>query len=604
MTGSQKYHDSLGQTGESVNHVFLTRFVLSVGYLSLAAAILVAHAAPASGYEVSLYTSTPPLFWAGVAVALLPGVVIPLFAIEDRVATHAALVLLGLAVVSVLALPLIRGFYYYGGNDAVTHIQSVRGLATGTMAPNDIIYPAPHLLSVLLSAVTGVGLLRGMMYASLAFRVVFFLFVPLAAYLLYPRRHVLFMGVFSAVLLLPINHISTSQDFHPFSMALMFSPLVYYLLLSHITNTAEDESLPDRLSAASLALPVTTVAFLLIHAQATLDLLVFLTAIVVAQTLYRYKVGSSKGYQMIYGQYVVLLLAFVLWSGQFGRTYNLLESTITTAQSLLQGSAQPSPTIQHQQDSVTSIGGSLFEVFLKLFGINALYTVLAGGFVVHRFFDEDWTSRLADPVLYIMYGGLALIPVMVVYFFGPVNTYFFRHLGFGMVLITLLGAVAIGGLLTRVAPLSPSLRLVGTGLALVVLVAGVVTVFSSPFIYQPSGHTTQMEMEGYGSMADHHAPGVNMTSLRTSGARFAAAAGHDPSTLPLVDPVNDSVPASRLPAYYEEDTYIWISDRVRQQEVIAYDELRYSREYFRQLPRTDGVHHVQTNGGFDVYYVD
>ena len=47
--------------------------VLAVGFLAAAVAVNAAHAAPASGYEVSIYRGTPTNFWIGVGVAVVGG---------------------------------------------------------------------------------------------------------------------------------------------------------------------------------------------------------------------------------------------------------------------------------------------------------------------------------------------------------------------------------------------------------------------------------------------------------------------------------------------------------------------------------------------------
>ncbi|MDZ7729856.1 MAG: hypothetical protein U5K37_00840 [Natrialbaceae archaeon] len=44
--------------------------ILSLGFLSLAVAILTAWLNPETGYEVSIYTNTPLVTWIGIGIAL------------------------------------------------------------------------------------------------------------------------------------------------------------------------------------------------------------------------------------------------------------------------------------------------------------------------------------------------------------------------------------------------------------------------------------------------------------------------------------------------------------------------------------------------------
>jgi hypothetical protein len=52
------------------------KLLLIAGFLGLAGATTVALDTPATGYEPSIYGGTPPLFWLGIAVAVLTALVV------------------------------------------------------------------------------------------------------------------------------------------------------------------------------------------------------------------------------------------------------------------------------------------------------------------------------------------------------------------------------------------------------------------------------------------------------------------------------------------------------------------------------------------------
>ncbi|MFC7189060.1 hypothetical protein ACFQL7_03810 [Halocatena marina] len=107
------------------------RPLLIVGFLSLAGAIMVAYNNPTTGYELSMYTATPIAVWAAVGAALIMALCV---AFVSPISSYRflALVLAACSVFAVISLPLIRGYYFYGTADPLTHI----GLAKTSHAEN------------------------------------------------------------------------------------------------------------------------------------------------------------------------------------------------------------------------------------------------------------------------------------------------------------------------------------------------------------------------------------------------------------------------------------------------------------------------------------
>src|SRR6056297_2167584 len=89
----------------------LEKVALVVGFLAIAVAIVTAYRSPATGYEQSIYRATPTTYWIGTGVAALLGIVVAVTATHRR--RDAAHLLVVLAVLSAIALPAIRGYYFY-----------------------------------------------------------------------------------------------------------------------------------------------------------------------------------------------------------------------------------------------------------------------------------------------------------------------------------------------------------------------------------------------------------------------------------------------------------------------------------------------------------
>lgn len=93
-----------------------------VGCLALFTALVVANRTPASGYELSIYQSTPTLVWIGLGIALAVAVLVGLTAPRDTRTHDSALLLGGSAALAIVALPILRGYTFLGGGDSLSHV--------------------------------------------------------------------------------------------------------------------------------------------------------------------------------------------------------------------------------------------------------------------------------------------------------------------------------------------------------------------------------------------------------------------------------------------------------------------------------------------------
>ncbi len=96
------------------------------------------------------------------------------------------------------------------------------------------------------------------------------------------------------------------------------------------------------------------------------------------------------GHQRLYGLTLFVLGAFLLWSANHGFFSGFAGRAITSAlEYILTGSGQAGASIVAQGGSVLSIGGSLTEVFLKLFFAHLVVTVLATALIATVFSSAD-----------------------------------------------------------------------------------------------------------------------------------------------------------------------------------------------------------------------
>ncbi len=594
------------------------RVALSLGYLALGAGVAAAHGAPPAGYELSLYAATPDAFWVGLAAAvaaagvgLVPGVSRP-----TRLAAAALVVLAGIALV---ALPLVRGYYYFGAGDSLTHLGWARELADGSLSPWRLLYPGVHELAVALGGVAGVPLRRTMLLAVLVLVGLFLGSLPLAVRRLADRRGALVVGAFVAVLLVPFNLISTHLTVHASSQAIAFVPVVLLLVLTYLDGPGE-RALATPVTGVGALLALTAVATVLFHPQQAANLIVVFAAVAGVQFLARVlgTDGAAATQRPLYAQTAVLLAAFGLWTPRFERTGRNLS---TTAYNVLSDTGG-SEVVSGKSTSLTAVGGSIPELFVKLFLVDAVLSALAGIAILAAVVALLRGGRVAavgrgsavDRWLVVQFGA-ALVGLsgmfLLMYVGGPGDMYF-RYQGFLMVPVSVLaGAVLVhlragAGLSGRLAAVGPVAVVV---VLLVVVPLSAAAAFPSPYVYQPNPQVTEADYEGHADAFSVREPGREFTGIRGGPVRHVDAVyGTERARSTLEFPGYDDAVrgpffGSGLGCRFPNTRYLVVDGGAYGQEVDLYRGLRYNRTGFRLLETDPGVNRVLDNGGFALYYL-
>lgn len=582
-----------------------SRFVkvsLIIGFVALTAAILAAHRAPATAYELSIYTATPAAFWVGAAVALVAALV-GAFGTASKYGRFGGTLLGGTTVVTIVALPLVRGYHFYGTADPMTHLGWSRQIATGAMDPPSLFYPGIHTFTVLLSRLTGIALERSLMVAVLSFAVLFFLFVPLVVRAIDPGVRTATVGAFAALLLIPINNVSMFLRGHPFSQTTFFTALVLLLLFAYLTRVDPN----DRLLPGSMALllGLVAVSVTLYHPQAAANVLLFFAVICGIQFLVRRRdsthlISNQPRLYGVTGFFAVFYAAWVLRSEWF---FSGVTSLVTALAGYLTGAAPvPGGSVGTQGESLVAIGGSIPELFVKLFLVSTVFSLLALALMAASFTGrlDEHRSHVDSVVRYLSYGLVVIAPLFVLYFVGNVSEMYFRHHGFMMLLVTVLGALALTRVLDRVD--GRTRRLIPIVFFALLLPFGLATAYQSPYIYKANHHVTEAHLDGYDTAFDVKDEEIRIASVREGPRRENHALHGVPEGSQYTATITDEElqDPSQLPA----STYVVMSEFDRQREVGAYRELRYTQAGFDSLGTHAGVDRVHANGDVELYLVD
>lgn len=583
-----------------------SKLLLAVGFVALVAAVLAARSAPAEGYEVSIYRSTPVAFWVGAAVAMACSLAVGLAA-STRRSRAASLLLGGETFLAIVALPLVRGYAFYGAGDALSHIGWMRDVAAGRLVATDIMYPALHTISLFVRAVTGGSLERSAFLLTMTLLLLFAAFVAVSVGFIANDPRATVFGAFSAFLVLPINNVSSYVTVRPSAMALMFVPFVVALLVLYLRETESTGVASTTTIGALLAL--CSVAITLIHPQQAANLLLLFGTVSTIQFVRRRRSSGETVLRPLYGQTAFLAVVFALWSGTQER---VIEAVTGIVPILLFERSMPNEVAQ-RGDSLVEIGGSLEEVFLKLFLVSTIYLGFTSLLVLASLRGRIGREAGRFGVVpYLSFGSIPVFGLFALYLIGNVQTIYFRHLGFIMVLATVLGAVALysgteyqrrrsGRLLSGL-----TTSVVGMALA-VMLVLSLLTLFPSPYVYQPNAQVSDMQLSGHQTAFEHADDDAAMVGIRLGPDRYRDAilgTGElDSRTVRRANGIGGDELAAGVGETYDEPTYVVVTEPDRMRESVAYGNVRYSDRSMATVGAQPGVHRVQSNGEFELYFV-
>lgn len=589
-----------------------SKVTLAVGFAALLFGTLAAARSPATGYELSLYAATPTAYWIGLAVAIGVSLAVSLSHRVSPLVRDAGLLLGVTSVASLVTLPLVRGYYHYGSGDPMTHLGWTRDIVSGRLDPVNMLYPGIHTMTIFVSNVLGSSFSDGQLIVTLAFVLVFVVFVTLCVRMLGHAEWVVPVGLFSALLLLPVNNVSVHLVAHPITQSLLFFPLVLYLVMKYVGRAGEATNRLYVATPMGILLALSAIALILVHPQGALNVVAVLVAIACVQFFFRrFRAnGAIDRHRPVYVPTFVSIVAFGLWAPRHER----VQRTVGTVTEAIVTGTMPGDEISQRSGSLLELGASLAGLFTKLFLVASIFCLLAAA-VIAVWYTGRLDDRFGERNALIMYLVVALVPLtgaFVVFFVSSMTTQHFRYVGFIMVPITILGAIALseGAEYVRLSASGQTLRIGLVVCFLLLLPLPIATVHASPFIYQPNQDVTAQQMHGAEATFDRMDRDVAFAGIRggpdrllhatygTEGSKDIGVKGLGPdSSIP------GPVFGSNLTSYYDEPRYVPVTDADYQREVGLYDGFRYSERGFQRLDSSPAIDRVQSNGEYRLYLV-
>lgn len=571
--------------------------------------LIYAHEMPASGYEPSIYASTPAILWISIIVALICGVAIVIYAIYHKLENSKTwliglLLILMFYIVSV-SIYLIRGYYMWAaGGDASTHILFVRQIIDTGHISSALIYPATHILTVQLFSLTGIGPISLVKLIPIYFSLVYILvFYILARSILTNKGQILLATIAGCIFL------SGYPNFTPNYLANCLFPLFIFILIKLLD-----------VKTLNWVVISFIIAFVypIFHIIPTFTAIIMIAAFLLSAWVYKLLRTGKKIEQYIYS---LLLIALLIWSMLWITSFNIWDFTIAKAYNLIAwGGTSYLKDMNTQVTQAQSLGYNVMEYILKQEGnfiVLILITILISPFVW-----KALRERKSDALL-LLYTAIASIGVttMVLFLlnigFSPLRLLFY---------ISLICALFVGYALFAFINKARSFRLkpvryLTMGLAIIVIVAlfmnGLSILYPSPYTIQQNLQTTKEEVYGMGQLLQDRNLNADILSTNLAYYRFAHLLLSSEEL--KVQKIPESLIATKntpfhfgydnntmFAAAYPGDAYLIVTQRDRSVYTDIFPEMakwRFTADDFNRLPGDESLSKIYASGEFDTYYV-
>lgn len=596
------------------------KVVLIFLFLLLSVALIITWNTPATGYESSIYRSTPLILWVSLIASVIAGIALVVVSIAKNELDQNPLWKIGFLLVFLcyticLALFIIRGYYMWCmTGDPASHIGRIKETINAGHVPTSIIYPITHIYLSEFVFFTGLDLIVLHKIVPITFGLLCVLFMYVLAKALFSNHGgAVLAGVISCCLTF-----GWYLNLVPNGLSNMVIPFALFLIVRFLQKRAWTWAI--LLSAIIILYPVFHVLTAVVLGLVLLTLWIPGKLVEVLQNLREKKVHilkyNSEDFRMVF-PFLLLLSWFIFWISSFhvfGYTIKDIYNTVALEEKETQGAA-----FLDQISYAHNYGYGVIEQALKVYGVQAILILLS--LLALLFLWREFTVRGHNKPLFSFYGPFFAILFMM-------GTLFIFNLPFGpfrfMIYISMLGTLFSAYFLSyflvdRRSKSNSLLQRTGfkvscvTAVITLLFLASMLTLYPSPYNLGMSHHTTQSEVMGMTFFYDHRDVGIPVTGITVAPGRFSHA---------FLTPEEQSV--QRLPMYLEDQIVPWhfgydeyrtlsalyaneidmiITQRDRLQYVDLFPDmakLRFTEQDFERLDYDPGICFLYSNGGFDL----
>lgn len=579
---------------------------LAIFFISITVAVIIAYQSPSTNYELSIYHSTPVGFWIGIGISLTGSIIYTIFAGSSRYYRWCGVLSGALAVFTIMSVPLLRGYYYYGWFDALTHFGSLVTIFQTNVLPTENIYPQMIVLGSALSSIGSITPQVSLLIVLLTSIGLYLIWVPLFARLISDRDPVTWLAAVSAWLLLPIMSVRLPTPYPiPNTIAVFLLPVILYGTILYI----------QRPSTAHFSIFVVMVFLAIIsHPIIVLVLAILLSGIWV---LYR----IPKQQQVRYLYRIDVLPAFVgvlllAWLIQFNRVFGIVAKSWIPS---IIATERPAGEVSSAGESLGRINVSLTELLIRTMTPKFIFMIFVAGlflWYLSRIFQSS-ESDLSQNEWLQLYLAVSLMPIGIgslLFIIIGLSNQATRYLGSTMGVVTVIGAISLAvGIEKYKTNVNKRAKITLFLFISILLVISLTAVHPSPAVVRPNQHVTEQHVDGFAHAFEHRSSDQKISSSYLQPRRFRQvhygieeAAGRGDGSVPptwevIAEPIQEPYSEHFESRNDKRDLYI-ITDASRNIHLNLFQGEVQTEKDFRAFETH--TNRIYSNGGTDLYSLD
>lgn len=590
-----------------------------IAFISFLLILLVAWNSPASGYESSIYKSTPYL-WIALAFIIVTGIVTLNYQIYsntyDRQISSIGLLVIFQGYIICLSFFIIRGYFMWAiRGDPATHIGTINLILDYHHISSNLFYPILHIFCVMIMELSNLNIIFLHKILPLFMGSLQVIFIYLIAKTVCSKRISIILTC-----ILSINFIyGWYLNLTPNHIGNFLFPLVLLILVKSCTTGIWNWKF--LLIVVIFLYPplhmVPSIIILIVIIIFALMFLIFNKSKAMAEPI-----GTNVNTKINLSLITLLGIWIITWISSFG----IWSATIRNIATILQeGGATQYQAITEQATYASGHGINVLDVILKIEFGSIIYVFLALvslPILFRKNFKSNNSLTLATLTiasLFILF--LAFISLFTNLGFGAGRLFYYS-----VTLCTFPAAYTINTLIDKIRNInsSSSRKIAFTLLNIFMIILflnSVLILYPSPYIKASSSQTTSSEINGFRWYFENRNINLSVSGISIAPGRFLElltnslhrgkskenipyylTEGFAP-TLPFHFGYNDS---SSMATKIDNDTYLIITDRDKSLFVETYPELAdsmWSFNDFQLLASDVNILKLYNNGGAEISYV-
>lgn len=448
---------------------------------------------PATNYEISIYSSTPFIFWLIVYFIMIISIIIIIYNIGFHEICLPKIHLIWLLVFFlsysiICSLYVIRGYYMWNiEGDVGSHIKYINEIMQTGYINENLMYPYIHLLSVIFLYIFNSNIIFIHKILPVIFSLLFPIFMFLLSKYIFPRKSKNHVFVF----LISCSFLIGNLSLAPFKFSTLIFPMFLTVYFANLRNSKWEWRI------LLLICIFLSIVFHLI-AGFTYGLLIATTCALSFISVKKFNsiaLHSLNDLNISFTQIIFLIVCFFTWALQFLYIQWTINDMYTT---LIQSGIDEYNVISESINNAIYVGNNpIIEIF-KRYGLN-IWVLLISFVSTILFIKKDYTSK-ENSILFVTYASFfSVIAFMIFIVMSMGFTMASRWLSYTQII----GAILCSYLFVYIISSSKNKKneyylikkLLTIFLLCGILTLGIISFYPSPFNGQASYHTTKQSVD-------------------------------------------------------------------------------------------------------------